>query len=103
MVAQPKTPSVSAKVVDAEDGNEENGNKDAWVERFAGNPVLNDQGGGGKLVGRNDEVFEEVAMAVSIVIKTSETGKRACEDQSLRGAKLTTSREQSQEKDGNIS
>lgn len=55
----------ATKVVDAEDGDEEDGNKDAWVELFTGDPVLNDQGGGGKLVGCNNKIFEEVAIFIA--------------------------------------
>lgn len=51
----------ATKVVDANNGNEENGNKNSRIHFFRLDPELNHQSCGRQLVRGNDEVFEEVA------------------------------------------
>lgn len=50
----------ATKVVDAEDEDEEDGDEDTGVDPVGLNPFLDDEGAGGELVGRYDDVLEPV-------------------------------------------
>ena len=53
----------AAKVVDAEDSHEEDGNEDTRVDLFGSDPFLDNEGGGGELVGGDNDVLEPVRPA----------------------------------------
>lgn len=53
------------EVVDADDGDEEDGNKDTRVDSVTIDPILNDEGSSCQLIGGDDDVFEPVSSRVS--------------------------------------
>ena len=52
----------AAKVVDADDGDEEDCDKDTGVDLIAVDPELDGQSSGGELVGRDDDVLEPITI-----------------------------------------
>lgn len=51
---------LDTKVVDADDDDEEDGDKDTRIDVFSIDPVLNGEGSGSQLVGSDNDVLEPV-------------------------------------------
>lgn len=57
----------NAKVVDTNDADEEDGDPNTRIDAITRQPILDDQGSGGQLIGRDDDVFEPVSVTVRYV------------------------------------
>lgn len=58
-------------VVDHHDSNEEDGDEDTRIDFLRLNPVLYDQGGGGKLIRSNNNVLEPVSLLQNVLDRHS--------------------------------
>lgn len=82
--AKPKlelSKELDAEVVDEDDGDEEDGDKDAGIDMLVlGDPILDDKCGGSKLVWRDNDVFEKVALKSRLVSSSLGLSSRALND-----------------------
>lgn len=65
------TEETDSKVVDGDNDDEEYGDPYSWIDLVARQPVLNDQSGGGKLVGRDNDILEPVTVGRSSISQGS--------------------------------